>query len=209
MQYLTILELCLICDTCVANLGKLKLPIIFKKKKIIIIKLDKLAPMSRNNVKNEPSGRQSVFWYFESLIPIPCGASILWYLPRSNIYTKYLLGYCYTFIIWCLISHFLTPGVPSFLPLSLRIFIFHLRLRAFARRRDPLFRLAEPLAQREVAERPSQEVKVGRAARRVQLVFDPRSFRICGFTTLHRWWNGKDKSEINQPFVLVAVRFCQ
>ena len=32
-------------------------------------------PASRNNVKNEPSRRQSILWYFESLIPISCDAS--------------------------------------------------------------------------------------------------------------------------------------
>ena len=41
--------------------------------------MDELAAASGENVKNEPSGCQSMLRYFESLISIPCGASI----PRS------------------------------------------------------------------------------------------------------------------------------
>ena len=38
-----------------------------------------LAPVSRNNVKNVPSRRQSILQYIENSISILCGASILRY----------------------------------------------------------------------------------------------------------------------------------
>ena len=44
-----------------------------------------VAPVSRNTVRTEPSRHQSVLWlvwYFESAIPIPCGASTLRYRYR-------------------------------------------------------------------------------------------------------------------------------
>ena len=49
------------------------------EKNIKVAKYRKLFPVSGNNVKNEPSGRQSICRYFESLIPIPCSTSILRY----------------------------------------------------------------------------------------------------------------------------------
>ena len=39
--------------------------------------MDESSPVSRNNVKNEPSHLQSILRYFEGSIPIPCGATIL------------------------------------------------------------------------------------------------------------------------------------
>ena len=42
---------------------------------------DELAQVSRNNIKNEPSSRQSILWYFESSIPI-LDIDSVW--PNSN-----------------------------------------------------------------------------------------------------------------------------
>ena len=44
--------------------------------------MDELAAASGKNVKNEPSGCQSMLRYFDSLISIPCGASI----PFGRLY---------------------------------------------------------------------------------------------------------------------------
>ena len=49
------------------------------KKTLKSHKYRKLAPVSGNNVTNEPSSCQSILRYFESLIPIPCATSILRY----------------------------------------------------------------------------------------------------------------------------------
>ena len=45
--------------------------------------MNELATVSRNNVENEPCGRPLMSRYFESFIPISCGASVLRYRYQS------------------------------------------------------------------------------------------------------------------------------
>ena len=66
--------------------------------------MDNLAPVSRNNVKNEPSSRQPILWYLESLIPIPCGASILWYRCHLTWLYSVLRDVSDVIVSFCLLS---------------------------------------------------------------------------------------------------------
>ena len=68
------------------------------EKNIKVAKYRKLAPVSGNNVTNEPSSCQSILRYFESLIPIPCGASASIAIPFCPallpVLTAILAGGC-------------------------------------------------------------------------------------------------------------------
>ena len=89
---ITIPELCSILDNrylcCMISLFELKLPIIFGKKickdAVQTIQWMNLAPISRNNGKNEPSRCQLILRYLESSIPLLCGALILQYHFKSS-----------------------------------------------------------------------------------------------------------------------------
>ena len=92
LWYLTIPELCSILDNrylcCMISLFELKLPIIFGKKickdAVQTIQWMNLAPIFRNNGKNEPSRCQLILRYLESSIPLLCGALILQYHFKSS-----------------------------------------------------------------------------------------------------------------------------
>ena len=40
--------------------------------------MHELAPVSRNNIKNEPSSRQSILWCFESSLPFSLTVNLVW-----------------------------------------------------------------------------------------------------------------------------------